>query len=218
MAHTGRVLPPARNLSGIRWAVDVHVIDLEEAGELRRLGQLGWVYLQVADTTIIEVLGAQDPDNRDRLLDAVEPFPVLMGPAVLDHSVFGMAVVGSDDDSSRLRHVYSVLWPNNSFTEDGAMATAAGRTRFRDAMHVATSVRYALDGFVTNDQRVLGRADELAAAFSGFRVMSVAVATETAYAAVEHVRRQVKRGQEIAGDGVLPTWPETANGPTGAGP
>jgi hypothetical protein len=47
-----------------------------------------------------------------------------------------------------------------------------GRKTFRDAMHVATAIRYAADAFVTREQRLLGADTRVTDEFDGFRVMS----------------------------------------------
>ena len=43
---------PMRNLTGITWHVDVHVVDGADALDLRRTGELGWVNVKVTDTGI----------------------------------------------------------------------------------------------------------------------------------------------------------------------
>ena len=183
-------LPPSRNLTGLSWIVDVHVLDHPDAADLRRMGVLGWVHLQTADTTMTEVGAAKDPATVERVRGALEQFPVLMGPMVLGHSVLGYSVLGSQGDSDRIRLAYSTLWPNNSYADDGSMTTAMGRTRFRDALHVATGVRYALQGFVTNDGPVLNRAHDVAVTFDGFALLSVEQATIRARTEIGHVRRR----------------------------
>ena len=138
----------------LRWSIDVHIIDNQSpaACTLRRLNEVGWIYLQQADTLITEISGTADVDKFDRLAEAASPYPVMMGPMILNHSVLNLSVLGGPEDEVRLRAVYATLWPNSSYEVDGANTSAKGRTRFRDAMHVATAVRYGLRGFVTLDE------------------------------------------------------------------
>lgn len=202
-----RDIPPGRNLTGIRWTIDVHVIDNSEATDLIQMYRLGWIDLQTTDTLLTELSERKDDAHREELMEAAEPFPVAMGPMILDHSLLGLGVLGSEQDEERLRLVYSVLWPGNSYEADGAMASAKGRTRYRDAMHVATSIRYRFQGFVTNDQGILARATELAERFDGFQVLSVSDATDLAKSSTNTVRTRAALPLHSQDPNGLPDWP-----------
>lgn len=192
--------------TGLRWYIDVHVIDSPAAVDLRRLGALGWVHLQVADTAYVEVMGAKDPDKRDRLRDDLAPYSVAHGPLVLDHSYLGMSVIGTEEDAGRLDAVYTALWPCNDRDADARAESATGRTRFRDALHVATAIRSHGTGFVTDDEKVQRAAGRIADLFDSFRIVSVAAATFESMAAVAHLRKRAAiLGQP--GPATLPDWP-----------
>jgi len=77
------------------------------------------------------------------LADALSDYPEALGPLTLDHGLFDHAVTADEDDDARSRVVFAAIWPNNGYDEDGgAQASRTGRTRFRDALHVATAIRY----------------------------------------------------------------------------
>lgn len=179
--------------TALGWYLDVHVIDDHNASDLLRLGELHWVYLQVTDTAHLEASAAKDPDHRERLRAALAPFPAAMGPLVPDHSLFDMTVLGSDEDADRTAAVYDALWPNNIMADDAEQMTATGRTRYRDALHVATPIRYHGTGFVTEDQGIQRAAVRVAERFAGFRIVSIAAATAEAIAAARRVRATAAR-------------------------
>ncbi len=201
---------PMENLTGIYWYIDVHVIDLPAAATLRRMNDEGWIYLQVTDTLITEVTRSEDAAKRERLLDLAADYVIAMGPLVLGHSGVGRSVIGSPEDEARLKQVYALLWPDNDYAADGAMVTGTGRSRFRDAIHVATAIRYGVDGFVTNDPGILARADDIRDAFPQFIIRSVADAEDKAMKRIAVVRRRATlmgrpRPEE------LPSWPDPAD-------
>jgi hypothetical protein len=139
------------------------------------------------------------------------PFPTALGPMVIGHSVVGYSVVGSAKDEDHIRKVYSILWPDNDYAADSSSASKKGRRRFRDALHVATTIRYASgDTFITDDQAVLSRADAMREVFPNFRLLSVSQATAEAFRRIAAVRRrsQLTRRPDRS---ELPSWP-TGNG------
>ena len=96
-------------------------------------------------------------------------FVELHGPACFDHSTFDHAVYAADDDDSRHQRVYRILFPESDRRDN---LTGRGRRKFRDAMHVATAIRYGCNGFITLDGHDLVRkSGEIAAAFNGFQIM-----------------------------------------------
>jgi hypothetical protein len=117
-----------------------------------------------------------------------------------------LSIIGGVADEQRLRNVFAALWPTNDYEADGQKKTREGRTRFRDAMHVATAIRYSGTGFITEDSGILRAAARIASEFNGFIVLSIADATERSF---EEVRR-VRRGAEVMGmpePTSLPDWP-----------
>lgn len=162
----------ARSYTSLFWVLDMNVPDEPKAENLIRLAQQGWIYLQVTDTLHTELQQLRDkPDpthedraNYVRLRELVRPFPIIMGPAVVGHSRWDYAVYASDEDGARLRKVYGLLWPNSQCELDGGdCASNRGRRRFRDAMHIATSIRSCFGAFVTNDGPLRARRNALLA-------------------------------------------------------
>ena len=74
----------------------------------------------------------------------------MLGPAVWDHSRFDHSVFGSEEDRERLAAVFSALFP-------GADWAATSSKSRRDAMHVATAIRYGYTGFLTRERRLLNK-------------------------------------------------------------
>ena len=207
----GHFLP--HNLTGLTWFIDTHVLDSDAATELRTLRDLGWILLQITDTAAIEIGAAKDPVTRARLDDALWDYPMAKGPMVWDHSQWDRSVWGNDEDVARIRAVYRTLWPNGDYDADAGLQTAKGRTRFRDALHMATSIRYLGSGFVTNDGPVLKRADAIAKAFSGFVVLSVEDATARSHLAISRKRRSASITGTPPPES-LPDYPPSAPTPT----
>jgi hypothetical protein len=60
--------------------------------------------------------------------------------------------------------VFSVLFA-------GADRSATTSNNQRDAMHVATAIRYGYNGFLTRERRLLNEANPARAGFNGFRIL-----------------------------------------------
>jgi hypothetical protein len=117
-----------------------------------------------------------------------------------------LSIIGGVADEQRLRNVFAALWPTNDYEADGQKKTREGRTRFKDAMHVATTIRYSGTGLHHRGLRDSQAAARTASEFNGFIVVSIADATERS---VEGVRR-VWRGAEVMRMPepiYLPDWP-----------
>lgn len=198
--------PSRKNLTGYRWHIDVMVIDLPAADRLRRFGALGWVHLGVADTLFTEVLRTKDESTKERLLNALTPYALAMGPLILDHSTLDRSILGSDDDQ-HTQMVYATIWPTNDMQRDAQMVSNNGRARYRDALHVATAIYHGASAFVTEDQGLWKAAPALAAAFDGFAIMSVADATAEATRGARAVRFRAQNAG-CAEPPDLPNWPE----------
>ena len=192
--------------TGLNWYIDVHVIDRPAADDLRRLRDAGWICINVTDTAHTETSSAKDEITRHRLEDQLLAYPIAMGPLVLDHSLLDLSVIGGVADKQRLRNVFAALWPTNDYEDDAKKKTARGRTRFRDAMHVATAIRYSGTGFITEDSGILKAAARIASEFNGFIVLSIAEATERSFEVVRRVRRGAEK-MGIPEPTSLPDWP-----------
>lgn len=140
----------------------------DAACELRALDRDGWIDLARTDTVDTELGGATDETRRAALLAETNGYVESMGPMVWDHSRRGHAVWANDDDSERLDRVHSILFPNT----DRHARTGWAKRKLRDAMHVATAIRYGANAFITRDEQdLVSKSDEIAAAFDGFQIM-----------------------------------------------
>jgi hypothetical protein len=151
--------------------------------ELRRLHTEGWIELVLTDVTRTEWLAA-NPDKRQQLEDLALGYAEYHGPLVLGHSRLGSAVLGSPEDRERLERVFAALVP-------GTDLKSARTQDVRDAMNVATAIRYGTNGFITRDgigkdRGVLHSARAIRAAFDDFSILS----PEQALAFVERMMRR----------------------------
>ncbi len=197
---------PLADWAGLCWYLDQHVLDAPDAADLRRLGREGWVRLQVTDTAHLETSGTSDPVKRAELEQTLGDYPTAMGTFSVGHSMVGLFVIGSDADAARFDEVYATVWPNNNRDEDGDCRTGMGRSRFRDALHIETAIRYGGTGFVTEDVRLQRRAAAVAEKFRGFRIVSIRDATSATLDRVAYVRRRAGRTGNPDPSG-LPDWP-----------
>lgn len=158
---------------------------------LRRLQEEGWINLERTDTMDTEFLNAP-PEVQASLTEESSQYPKAFGQLILDHSRLDSSVLGDDDDEARLHRVFAILYP-------GVTWGKARKNHVRDAVHVATALRYGGHGFVTYDKRMLNKHDQVAAQFGGFLILSPAQAVEEALGRVASLRelhrREPQRGE-----------------------
>jgi hypothetical protein len=127
---------------------------IEELLRLRREGRVEIAKTDTVDTERTD--GVPDAKATDRLLETAGIIE-LHGPVVVGHSRWDHAVFASDEDSDRIDGVFAVLFPDSD-------RNAMDRTsihKLRDAMHIATAIRYGYDVFVTAETRLLKKADAI---------------------------------------------------------
>jgi hypothetical protein len=174
---------------GLRFYIDTNFVTdpSDAATALRTLYNDGWIELIRTDTMDTELRDAKDPAKRSDLLRQSNAYVESFGPLVLGHSRLDFAVLGNDDDGERLAQVYGILFPGSD-RFDASMGRA-GR-KIRDAMHVATAIRYGANGLITLDGRdLLSKSEAIAAAFNDFKIMT----PETALAFVQRMRGRYER-------------------------
>jgi predicted nucleic acid-binding protein len=159
------------NRTGLKFIIDSHIVTDYTPTEMRlkQLHREGWIDLELTDVTRTEWQAAT-PEKRQRLEELGAAFSEYHGPAVLEHSIPGRSVRGSPEDQQRLERVFEILFPQYGYWE--AAADDHRKQDFRDAMNIATAIRYAVDGFVTRDRDLLRKGDLIKAAFNDFRVLS----------------------------------------------
>lgn len=164
-------MPPS-GPTGLRFVLDTNSVANPDPttaavlSELRTLFEAGRIDMVRTDTMDTE-LGSATGELRDQLLSESSQFVELLGPMVLDHSRLGHSVVASAEDGARIDRVYAVLRPNGDRSH-------ANSNDLRDAMHIATAIRYGAGFFVTSDKNVLARRAELRDQFDWFTVLSPA--------------------------------------------
>jgi hypothetical protein len=201
------IVKPELSLSQLTFYADVNFLtDSSPAAELlRRARREGWVRLQVTDTVGVELpaTGGGVPAARtasgltpDELHALAREYTESYGPLVLGHSRLGSSVLGSKDDADRIAEVFAILKPKAEWSK-------TRNNHVRDALHLATAIRYAGDGFITRDQNVRKRADHIAGRFRDFAVLT----PEDAYIRVASAAAGCIRTWDALADGRWrPTW------------
>lgn len=148
-----------------------------EYQELEILYEQFRVFLAKTDVVDTEL----DPEKNvmvgDHFLASIK-FLELHGPIVLDHSRLDHSVLASEEDVQRLDRVKEIVGIRN-------MSDRNAKHDLRDAMHIATSIRYGYDGFITRDERLVKRNDQFLSEF-GFRVMNVEGAVAYVKGLIDH--------------------------------
>jgi hypothetical protein len=125
--------------------------------ELLRLRREGRVEIAKTDTVDTERTdGVSDATATDRILETAGIIEV-HGPAVVGHSRWDHAVIAGDEDGDRIDGIFAALFPNG----DRHGMDRTSMHNLRDAMHIATAVRYGYNVFVTTETRLLKKADAI---------------------------------------------------------
>lgn len=159
----------------LQFAVDTNFVDdpSPAAQELRAAREAGWVRLFRTDVMDTEIGKATDPEKRSHLLSLSGKYVEQYGPVVWGHSRWDHAVWGSEEDAERLDRAIAVMFP-------GSARDSIVPNNLRDAMHVATAIRYGMNGLVTRNERgLLKKSTEIADAFDGFVVATPDEVLET---------------------------------------
>ena len=134
-----------------------------EYQKLEALNQQFRVFLAKTDVVDIELDPEKNVTDRGHFLVSID-FLELHGPLVIGHSRLGHSVLASQEDDQRLDRVREIIGIR-------AKSERNAKHDLRDAMHIATSIRYGYDGFITRDGRLLKRHGQFLREF-GFRVMN----------------------------------------------
>ena len=183
---------PARFLSRteLRFVLDTHLVDdpSAEMARLRTLHEHGWIDLTRTDVMDTELQRAA-PEKAGNLLTLSGQYVEHLGPMVLDRSRWDHSVWGSDDDAERLDAVFAILFP-------GADRRAVRPQHLRDAMNIATAIRYGAAGFITNEKRLLNKGDAFREEFNNFLLLSPTKCLEVSERFVAKFRERRRRVSE----------------------
>jgi len=148
-----------------------------EYKELEILYEQFRVFLAKTDVVDTELDPKKNVLVGDHFLASIK-FLELHGPVVLDHSRLDHTVLASEEDVQRLDRVKEIV---------GIRSTSERKTKhdLRDAMHIATSIRYGYDGFITRDKRLEKRNDQFLSEFR-FRIMNVEDAVAHVNGLIDH--------------------------------
>ena len=148
-----------------------------EYQELETLYEQFRVFLAKTDVVDTEL----DPEKNvmvgDHFLVSIK-FLELHGSVVLDHSRLDHTVLACEEDVQRLDRVKEIVGIRYKSERNA-------KHDLRDAMHIATSIRYGYDGFITREKRLVKRNDQFLPEF-GFRVMNVEGAVAHVKGLIDH--------------------------------
>ena len=202
---------PTRNLSGISWMIDTHVIDDPKFNDhLFKMYELGWIYLQTPDTVFNELRTRKDLKHRDELLDKRDSFSMPLGPHILGQSSLDFSIASSRNEESRIAKIHSALWKGRIFTEDCQKSEEGNRSAGRkvsDTLIVNCTIRYGLHVLVTNDAEVIEGAARVREEVGNFYAWNVESATLIALSAIEKVRKLRLAPSDRLWKEDLPVWP-----------
>jgi predicted nucleic acid-binding protein len=203
-------IPGTRNITGLSWCLDTNIVDNPDFEFIRRLFEVGWIYLQTPSTVFMELSNRKDPEAREELLELRNPFCMPMGIMVLGHAQLDLAVFASEADVKLLHQIHERLW-NTTFEEDAAKSDNGvhkAQNRIRDSMIVHTSIRYGASALLTQDQRLLKGAGAVRGLGSNFQILSLESAKRIALHQIARKRyfKTLKPNSVWVKD--LPDWPE----------
>lgn len=151
-----------------------------------RLRREGRVEIAKTDTVDTErIAGVSEATAADRVLETAGIIE-LHRPAVFGNSRWGAAVLASDEDKDRLDRVFAALFPDS---DRYAVDSTSKKHKLRDAMHIATAIRYGYDVFVTTDTGLLNRAEAIQREWS----IEVLRASETVRWVEDRIERERAR-------------------------
>jgi hypothetical protein len=155
-----------------------------EYQELETLYEQCRVFLAKTDVVDTEL----DPEKNEMVgghfLASIK-YLELLGPVVLGHSRLDHSILASDEDVERLDRVKEIIGIRQ-------ISERYAKHDLRDAMHIATAIRYGYNGLITRDKRLEKHNDQFLFEF-GFRIMNV----ESAVAYVRNLVDPVTRRDEI---------------------
>jgi hypothetical protein len=127
---------------------------IERLLQLRKEARVDIAKTDTVDTERID--GVPDATATVRILETAGIIE-LHGPAVIGHSRWDHSVYASDEDDTRIGLILATLFPDS----DRHATDRTSMHNLRDAMHIATAVRYGYPVFVTTENRLVKKADAM---------------------------------------------------------
>lgn len=117
--------------------------------QLEKLYEEEKIIIETTDTFETELLEGK---SYSRGLRKAMNYVFSFGPSVVGHSRIGSCIVGSEEDDRRLGRVLEIIFGRK-------LRKDYSRNQIRDAMHLATTIRYGGTYFVTQDNSLLKKAE-----------------------------------------------------------
>jgi hypothetical protein len=176
--------PNVESRTGLSFTIDTNVVIGAPPAfiELSDLHDDGWINLYTTDTTLFELARKKDHVIRRTNIVRASRFLAHRSPFVEGNSLGPVALGRSARYDTSVDEVYAVIRPG---VVDKATAT---QRHLRDAMHIATAVRYAEVGFITSEKSILNKRAAVRDRFKGFGIYSPEDALTLARRRVERVR------------------------------
>lgn len=125
--------------------------DDETLNELEKFYQDEKIIIETTDTLETEL---REGKGYPKGLGKASGYIFSYGPAVLGHSRLGSSIVGSEEDDRRLGRVLEILFGRKPRPQ-------YSKNEIRDAMHIATAIRYGGTYFVTKDRALLKKSQQI---------------------------------------------------------
>lgn len=135
------------------WFLDTNAIGAEGADYLVMRAREGWISLAAPDTVLMEIMQAKDEIMRAELLERLFATEISPGPLFLDSSSLGFAYLGTMKDRKGVESLHSILWASHTFESDSKAMSGnkRARSRVRDSLIVANSIRSGAEALITLD-------------------------------------------------------------------
>jgi hypothetical protein len=142
-----------------RWKKPSDYFELEQ---LRNQYRVVLAKTDVVDTELDPTKNVVSGDSFFESIDLLE----LHGPMVFGHSRLGHSVFASEEDVIRFESIKSIVKVSETSEQKGTHD-------LRDAMHIATSIKYGYSGLITGDKRLL-KLDQTFSQMFRFRIFKIA--------------------------------------------
>jgi len=145
--------------SSISVYIDTNCINAKQANkylnELEELYIREEILIEKTDTLDTELQdGKGYPQGLKKSMKYIESY----GPTVFDHSRWNSSILGDEKDEERLSKVLEILWGKK-------VRSSYRKQDIRDAMHISTAIRYGGKYFVTDERKLLNKADKIEIVF-----------------------------------------------------
>lgn len=195
-------------VTGLRWHIDTHMVDIEQGEFLRRCYVEGWVDIEATVDVVAELTRTANDQKREQLLEFRAIFPMPLTPFAPDLSGLGFTIAGTPEDQDRINVVHKALW-GTPWSEDKHKQAGGNRkalSRIGDTLIACGAIYYGAD-LVSFDGPLCAHSVNLKVDFPDFRIIPVADANREVKEAIEFARECAIVYPDEPDYRGLPDWP-----------